>query len=511
MTNQKQPMEWRDYLRSGPLERRTFLRGAVATAAIVPLGGFLASCASSGTTPPSTTSTSTPTSVPAASGGASAGAGSSSSGGAASGGGGAANKTNPFGMAANSTVDAVIFNGGYGFDYATFAGNEVAKMQKGSTVKVSQTTTISQTLQPRFVGGNPPDVIDDSGAGLIGLNTLVDQLEDLSSVIAAPNYEGKVIKDTLYAGVLAPGTLNGKLVGLNYVLTVYGIWYSAALFEANGWTVPKTWDEMYVLGGKAKAKGKYLFTWGKEAATYYLTLAISSAIKEGGDSVRLALDNIEANCWSQKPVQDVFTAMKKIIDAGYFKPGGAGTQFTAAQAQWSNAEEAILYPSGSWIENEMKTQTKAGFKMTGAPEPSVTASPKFPYESIHSTAGEAYIVPSKGKNVPGGKEFLRAMLSHDAAVNFAKTKLSSTIVKGTIPTDGFGSTALVSQVKMLDAAGTHVYTWNMDDIYGLNTQQLVLWNTFLDGKSSVADLTKGMQDITDKVRNDSSVKKVKVT
>jgi len=40
---------------------------------------------------------------------------------------------------------------------------------------------------------------------------------------------------------------------------------------------------------QAKAKGKYLFVWGKEAATYYQTLAIGSAIKEGGDEVRLAL------------------------------------------------------------------------------------------------------------------------------------------------------------------------------------------------------------------------------
>ncbi|MDQ2737860.1 MAG: N-acetylglucosamine/diacetylchitobiose ABC transporter substrate-binding protein, partial [Actinomycetota bacterium] len=453
MTNRNHPMKWCDYLNRGPLERRMFLRGALATAAMVPLGGFLASCASSGTTTPSTSSTS------AAATGRATDSGATSGGATGSSSGNAMDKSNPFGVAKGTKVDAVIFNGGYGVAYAEFAGKAVEKEQAGTTVKVSPTTTISQALQPRFVGGNPPDVIDDSGVGSIGLNTLRDQLEDLTSVIQAPNYEGKVIKDTLYAGVLAPGTLDGKLVGLNYVLTVFGLWYSAPLFEANGWTVPKTWDEMFTLGGKAKAKGKYLFTWGKEAANYYLTLAMSSAIKEGGDEVRLALDNLKDGCWSLKPVQDVFTAMKKIIDAGYMKPGGAGTQFTAAQAQWSNAEEAILYPSGSWIENEMKTQTKAGFKMTGAPEPSVTSSPKFPYTSLHSTAGEAYIVPSKGKNVPGGKEFLRAMLSHDAAVNFAKTTFSSTVVKGTIPADGFGSTALVSQVKMLDAAGSHVYTW----------------------------------------------------
>ena len=84
--------------------------------------------------------------------------------------------------------------------------------------------------------------------------------------------------------------------------------------------------------------------------------------------------------------------------------------FTASQAQWSNAEEFLIQPSGGWIENEMKDQTKSGFKMTGAPEPVVSSNWKMPWEALHSTAGEAYIVPSQGKNVAGGKEFLRAML-----------------------------------------------------------------------------------------------------
>ena len=414
-------------------------------------------------------------------------------------------------MAANSNVDAVIFNGGYGVDYAEFAGKQVEKVQAGSTVKVTPATNIAQTLQPRFVAGNPPDVIDNSGAGLIGINTIRDQLAELTDVIEAKNYEGQVIKDTLYPGVTEPGTFDGKFVQLNYVLTVYALWYSAALFEKEGWEVPKTYDEMLALGQEAKGKGKYLLGWGKEAATYYQTMAIAGAIKQGGDEVRLALENLKPDCWSSEAVQGVFNGLKKIIDAGYVKPGGAGTQFTAAQAQWSDAEDFILYPSGGWIENEMKKQTKEGFQMTGAPEPVVSSDSSLPWEALHSTAGEGYLVPSQGKNVAGGKEFLRAMLSQEAAVNFAKTKLSSTIVKGTVPADGFGSTALVSQVKMLEGAGDNVFSWNFVDLYGINPDMLVLWNTFLQGGSSVAELTKGLQAITDKVAKDDSIKKVEVS
>ena len=467
-----------------PLRRRDFLRGTLGLAALATTGS-LAACATSGT-----------------------GTGTSGSSSSAA---GPVSDTNPFGVAANSTIDAVIFNGGYGIDYADFAAKQVEKLQSGTTVKVTAATNIAQTLQPRFVGGNPPDVIDNSGANLIGINTIRDQLEDLTDVIEAKNYEGTVIKDTLYAGVTKPGTFDGKFVQLNYALTVYAIWYSAALFEKEGWTVPKTYDEMLDLGGKAKAKGKYLLGWGKEAATYYEWMAISSAIKQGGDEVRLALENLKPDCWSLQPVQDVFTGLKKIIDAGYMKPGGAGTQFTAAQAQWSDAEQFILYPSGGWIENEMKTQTKDGFKMTGAPEPVVSSDSKLPWEAIHSTAGEGYIIPSQGKNVAGGKEFMRAMLSKEAAVNFAKTKFASTIVKGTVPADGFGSTALLSQVKILEGAGSNVFSWNFVDLYGMNTDQLVPWNTFLQGGSSVAELTKGLQSITDKIAKDDSIKKVQVS
>ena len=417
---------------------------------------------------------------------------------------------NPFGVAKGSTVDAVIFDGGYGTDYVSFTSAAYASAH-GGQVKVTPSTQISQQMQPRFVGGNPPDLIDNSGANLIGLSTIAAQLTDLTKLVEAKNLEGTVIKDSLYPGMLADDMYDGKMVQLNYVLTVYGLWYSKTLFDKNGWTPPATWADVLTLGEKVKAAGKYLFCWGKEAATYYLTLAIDSSIKEGGDDVRKALGNLDAGCWSLPAVQAVLTAMGEVVKNGYVRPGGAGTQFTAAQAQWSQAQEAVLYPTGSWIENEMKDQTAPDFQMTVCPAPSATASAKKPAEALHASAGEPFIVPSKAKNAAGGLETLRIMLSKDAATNFAKTKLSSTIVKGTVPTDAFGSTALASQISVLDKAGEDSFTHSFVDVYGLNTDMLVVWNSFLSGELDVAGLTQGMQDITDKVREDDSVVKVTVS
>ncbi|MBB3328931.1 ABC-type glycerol-3-phosphate transport system substrate-binding protein, partial [Friedmanniella antarctica] len=127
------------------LHRRDFLRGGLAAAALAATG--LAGCAASGTGPdPATSSAAGPTSA-----------------------------ENPFGLAANSSTEAVIFKGGYGIEYAEFAGKAMQTKQAGSTIKVDAATNIAQTLQPRFVAGNPPDVIDNSGAGLIAINTIRDQ------------------------------------------------------------------------------------------------------------------------------------------------------------------------------------------------------------------------------------------------------------------------------------------------------------------------------------------------
>lgn len=77
-------------------------------------------------------------------------------------------------MPSNAQPEAVIFDGGYSTDYFEFAA-DVFEKNHGSSVKLTPTTKISQTLQPRFIGGNPPDIIDNSGADSIPITSLLDQ------------------------------------------------------------------------------------------------------------------------------------------------------------------------------------------------------------------------------------------------------------------------------------------------------------------------------------------------
>jgi N-acetylglucosamine transport system substrate-binding protein len=64
---------------------------------------------------------------------------------------------------------------------------------------------------------------------------------------------------------------------------------------------------------------------------------------------------------------------------------------------------------------------------------------------------------------------------------------------------------------MLDAAGVeNIFSHYFIDFYGTNQEQLVLWNAFLSGDSSVEELTSSLQDITDRVREDDSITKIVV-
>ena len=63
---------------------------------------------------------------------------------------------NPLGVDGASPVTAVIFDGGYGTQYAEDAGEKYTELYPEAEVDVSGTVNIQQDLQPQFAGGTPP-------------------------------------------------------------------------------------------------------------------------------------------------------------------------------------------------------------------------------------------------------------------------------------------------------------------------------------------------------------------
>lgn len=432
---------------------------------------------------------------------------------APSAGGASASANNPFNVKADAPLEVVIFKGGYSDEYATQSHEPLYKKAfPGATIKHQGIQTIGQTLTPRFAGGDVPDVVNNSGTDNLDGGALINagQLLDLTPLFEAPSVDdpSKKVKD-----VIVPGTIESGLGGdpakpytLNYVYTAYGLWYDAKLFEKEGWTPPKTFDEFKTFAEAAKAKNIVPFGYaGKNASYYAYWMILISAAKIGGNKILLDIDNLADNAWNNDAVKQAAAAWAEI--GKYMDPAYEGLIHTEVQTQ-QNQGKIAFYPSGSWLEAEQAKDTPEGFEYAMVPTPSVTAADQMPYEAIRAAAAEGFIVPSKAKNAAGGLEYLRQMLSKQGARDFTEKTKSLTVVIGA--TEGLTlSPGLTSVAAAQTAAGTNVVTFSSFEGWykELETELRKQTNALMFGRISAEEFATKMQAAADKTKADSSIVK----
>lgn len=423
---------------------------------------------------------------------------------------------NPLGVNETAALEVVIFNGGFGEQYAIDAEKKYNEaFPKAPKVKHSATEKIQSILQPRFNGGTPPDLIDNSGAEQMDMGVLVGkkQLADLTPLMDAPSYDdpAKKVRDTLRPGVLEMGQFDGDPVWIMYyAYTVYGVWYSQTALEKLDATYPETWDDMLALCAKAKKQGIAGWTYpGKYP--YYLPFSLYPFIaKIGGREVLDKIDNLEPNAWKDPAVKAAFEAYYELFAKGYILKGTPGLTHIQSQTEWTKGK-ALFIPNGSWVENEAAPTTPDDFKMTvGAPS-SLDSSDKMPFGTVWASGGEPFIVPANAKNPEGGMEQLRIMLSEESSRNFTQKVKSLTALNG--GTDGLTlSTALQSGVDVLAKAGENVVNPRLQDWYAkLQKEQIGIAGIgeMMAGRATPAETIKKIQGFADAAAKDQSIKHYK--
>ena len=280
---------------------------------------------------------------------------------------------------------------------------------------------VSEILRPRFISGNPPDVIDNSGAFHIPMDSLVadDQLADLAPLMEAPALDtpGKTFAETLFPSSQLDGVFDGRQLYLNIAFTVSGIWHSSSLFEEKGWEYPRTWDGMLALCETIKSDGIAPWTYQGKFPQYMVFGCLMHLVhKVGGMDAIKAIDNLVDDIWKSDEVLQAVSMMHQLAANDYIMPGTEGLTHTESQAEWLQGNAAFI-PCGTWLENEMRELTPEGFDMVIKPVPGPDESS---YTSLVAWPGEPYIVPKNAANVVGGMEFMRCMLSKANAQFFAK-------------------------------------------------------------------------------------------
>ncbi|WP_239163293.1 N-acetylglucosamine/diacetylchitobiose ABC transporter substrate-binding protein [Paractinoplanes rishiriensis] len=375
---------------------------------------------------------------------------------------------NPLGIDPKAGVEIVIFNGGLGTAYATDIDTPLFnKKWPDAKVTYSATEQISTVVQPRMNAGTPPDMINNSGSNLMDFGAIVkaQQAADLSDLFAAPSLDiaGKTVAETLVPGAVEQGTYDGKPFAVNYSFTVFGLWFNKKLFEKNSWAIPATWAEFTALLDKIEAAGITPFGYAGANASYYMVRALlTSAGKLGTEQVLKDIDNLKPGAWQNDAIKQAAQAWGE-VGKKYLNPTFLGLRHTEVQLQ-QNQDKLAIYPCGSWLENEQAKDTPPTFEYAVAAYPSLTAADKLPATAINAAAGEIYFAAAKGKNPQGGKEYLRTMLSKEAALGFTKLTKSLTVVAGAADGQTI-SPGLTSANDMLGKAGKDVFMGYLFDTW----------------------------------------------
>jgi N-acetylglucosamine transport system substrate-binding protein len=411
---------------------------------------------------------------------------------------------NPFGVDPKAPLDVVIFDGGFGNEYALAHQEIYNRAFPDAEIEFLPTQAIAETQQPRFAEGKPCDVLDNSGAQQIPMDSLVGdgELAELTPLLDAPSYDDPevTVRETLRDGVLSMGTFNEKVYALNYVFSAWTIWYDAKLFRDQGWTPPTTWEEMLALCPTIKAAGIAPWTYAGQHPVYLYDMLLILAGRHGGVDVVKNIDHLEPDAWRHESVVKAAEALAALQAEGHFLEGTPGIDHIQSQTAFNERKAAFL-PCGSWLPNEQAAIAPADFEYMpmGVPYFEGSVQPGL----ISAGGEEPFVVPKNATNLAGAYEYLRIMLSQEGAQIFGDTVQAATVVKGV---------ALENPA----AQATDQLVANPEDLFqprfrfwytGMSDEVKAALGALASGGSTAAEFIDRMQAVADETAADDTIEK----
>ncbi|MEZ0327212.1 MAG: extracellular solute-binding protein [Fimbriimonas sp.] len=325
-------------------------------------------------------------------------------------------------------IEVQAFKGGYGIDFYQQAAKEFDE-KNGTKTTVDGGPRVWEQLRTRFVANTPPDLtfpgwdmdhwaLADEG-----------QLFGLDDALKSKPYEGEgTWGDTFNPALLKMGQANGKQMVLPYYYMVMGWWYDPGVFQKNGWTVPKTYDELLVLCEKIKAKGMAPITFQGKYPYYMITgMLMPWARSIGGKDAVTAAQNLEPGAWKSEAFLKAAKMIDELNKKGYFQQGAVAMSHTDSQQEFLQGKAAMI-PCGTWLESEMSKMMPPGAQMAFMLPPVVSGGAGDPTSVI--IAIEPWMVPSKGKNPNGAVALYKYMTSLTKAKQFVEQKGTLMAING---------------------------------------------------------------------------------
>ena len=153
----------------------------------------------------------------------------------------------------------------------------------------------------------------------------------------------------------------GNLYGVSPTAEVVGVYYNKTIFDANGWTVPTTFDEFETLLATIKAAGVTPISFGSldgwnaihEFSAVQHLLVTPEYINDFVYGVNNVSFDIPEN-------QEAARIMQDWVDKGYFTDGFPGIGYDDSNKAFKAGQGAMTI-TGSWLTGELLTDTDQQF------------------------------------------------------------------------------------------------------------------------------------------------------
>ena len=407
-----------------------------------------------------------------------------------------------------TTLKVAALESAYGADMWKQIKAAFEAENEGVTVELTIDKNLEDVISPDMKAGNYPDVIHlATGRPLALTETMTkdNALRDLSAILemTVPGENVKV-KDKILPGFLDTSLTKPYSDGKTYLMPMFygpcGLFYNAGLFQQKGWEVPKTWDEMWELGEKAKAEGIALFTYPTPG--YFDAFFYGLMYSIGGDAFFQKATHYAEGVWDSAEATQLFDIVSKL--ASYTEKttvANANNESYLKNQQLILDNKALFMPNGTWVVGEMVDVPRAdGFAWGFAPIPAV----KSGGDLYSYTFFEQIWSPKEAKNPELADKFIAFLYSDKAADIFRSNKDNPAIQ----PITGI-SDKLEGESKMMygiyddgtvkPALGAFATT---DPVEGVSMAASLFdtVNSLVSGDKTVADWKAAVKAASDKLR-----------
>ena len=413
----------------------------------------------------------------------------------------------PTAKGGGGALEVQAFQGGYGIDFYQAAAKDYEKAHPGTTITVGGDPHVWETLRPRFVAGDPPDLAFPGWKMDHWALAEEEELMPLDAALDGPAEDGKgKWRDTFEPSLLKLGQMNGKQYVLPYYFNVLGWWYDPGVFKKHGWTPPRSYDELLTLAPKIRAAGMAPITYQGQYPYYMIEgMLMPWAFSIGGAKAVEDVQNLKPGAWKSPAVLRAVSMIAELNEKGFFQEGATALSHTQSQQGFVEGKAAMI-PCGTWLYAEMKSTMPKGAAMAYMLPPIVKGGAGDPSAVLIGI--EPWMVPAKAKNPEGAVALYRYMTSLPVAKRFVQEKGTLMAIKGSDEGD------LLPTLKAPNAAfkaSKAVWADQFRAWYpSLETEAEGALTSLLNKETTPQAFCDRMEAAAEKVRADDSITKHKL-